>query len=56
MMTDNTLNHTHADKGSDLRPWVLAVVMVAAGLGLLFWDNDPGDGTPAPAIVISQIR
>ena len=54
-MTDSTLNHS-ADRGNVLRPWIIAIVMVAAGLGLLFWDSDPSDGQPAPLVAISQIR
>ena len=53
-MTDSTLNQSYADKLNVLRPWIIAVVMVAAGLGLLFWDSDPSD---APSlVVVSQIR
>ena len=55
-MTDHTLNEARADKGSVLRPWVIAVVMIAAGLGLLFWDNGPADNTPPSLIVVSQIH
>ena len=55
-MTDSTLHHTYADKGHVLRPWAIAVAMVAAGLGLLFWDSDPSNNTPPSLVVVSQIR
>jgi hypothetical protein len=55
-MTDSTLSDAYADKGSVLRPALAAVTLIAAGLGLLFWDNDPGNSQPAPLIVLSQAR
>lgn len=55
-MTDNTRDHSHADQRSVLRPWALAVVMVAAGLALLFWDNDPGNSSPSFFTVFSRVH
>jgi len=55
-MTDSTLHPTYADKENVLRPWAIALVMVAAGLGLLFWDSDPSRNTPPSLVVVSQIR
>ena len=52
-MTDNTLGK--ADAGGVLRPSLLAVVMIAAGLGLLFLDNDKNSGnTSSPLMAVSQ--
>ena len=56
-MTGNTLDDTYADQGSVLRPSLMAVVMIVAGLGLLFLDNDRGSGgNPLPLVVVSQVR
>lgn len=55
-MSDHTSNPDYAGHGNDLRPWIIAVVMIGAGLGLLFWDNDQSDNSPAPLVVVSHIR
>jgi hypothetical protein len=55
-MTDSTLSDVYADKGGVLRPALAAVALIAAGLGLLFWDTDPGNNQSAPLMVLSQAR
>ncbi len=60
-MANSTFNHAspgnHASPNNgDLRPWVIALVMIAAGLALLFWDNHPSDNTPSPLVAVSRLH
>jgi hypothetical protein len=55
-MTDSTLSDGHADRGCVLRPALAALALIAAGLGLLFWDNEPSNSPPSPLVELSQAR
>lgn len=57
IMTDGNAGAESADQGVLLRPSLMAILLVVAGVGLWMWDDKHDDNlSRVPALVVSQNR
>jgi len=57
IMTDDDAGAENADHGVLLRPSLMAILLVVAGVGLWMWDDkNDSNLSRVPALVVSQNR